>query len=90
LGEHFAERGGALHVGADDLMGPPLVRHFVGDDVVDHVDIVRLFHFGDEADGLRIGHGAGEGLGKAGYAGELDDAGLFVGVGAEVLGEVVQ
>jgi hypothetical protein len=33
LGQGLGERGVALHVGADDLVGPPLVRQLVGGDV---------------------------------------------------------
>ena len=71
-------------------MRPPLVRHLVGDNVVDHVDIVGLVELGDEPDGFRIGHGAREGLRKAGNAGELNDTGLFMAVWSKVLGEVIE
>jgi len=74
--------------GPDDLMRPPLMAHFVGDDVVDHVNVVGMIEIGYEADRFGVGHGAGEGLGKTGNAREFNDAGFLVIVGAEVGGVV--
>ena len=60
-----SERG-ALHVRPHHLMAPPLMSHLVRDHVEDHVDVIRLLDVGDEADGLRVRHGPGEGLGERG------------------------
>ena len=90
FGEAFGEHFRAAHIGADELMGPVLVRHFMGDHKEHEINIV-FFHIaqvGDEADAFAVGHGAGECLGKGSIARELDDAALLVVVRSEV-GRVV-
>ena len=65
LGQH----GRALHVAADHLVRPPLVRHLVRGDV-ERRSRRRLARYGgDEADVLPERHGAREGLRELGVAG---------------------
>ncbi|MNM63698.1 hypothetical protein D3C81_750730 [compost metagenome] len=84
LRQRLGQHGCTLHVGADHLVRPPLVRHFVGGHVEHIVHLVRVAQVGDEADRLRIGNGVGEGLGEALVARELDDAYLAMLVRSEV------
>ena len=90
LGHTLAEQRAALHIGADHLVGPPLVPHLVRHHVEHHVDVGGVAQVGDETDGLAVGHGAREGLREAEVPGELDDARLLVAVGAEVVAVVLE
>jgi len=80
LGQH----GRALHVGADHLVRPPLVRHLVRGDVEHVVHVILVAQVGDEADRFGIRNGVGETLRERAVARELDDAHLLVLVRAEV------
>ena len=86
LGDHRA----ALHVGADHLVRPPLVRDFVRGDVEHEVDVLGIAQVGDEADRLRVRNGVGEALRKARVTRELEDAHLVVLVRREVRREIVE
>ena len=88
LRQRFRQKRCALDLGSDDLVGPPLVSHFVGDDVRHHIDVIRFLQIGDKADRLGIRHRAWKGLCKARYAWELDDAGLLVLVRPELASAV--
>ena len=92
LRHRFRHHGRALHVPADHLVRPPLVRHLVGGDVEDVVDrlVVVLVEPGDEAERLRVGDGVGQRLREAPAARELHDAHLAVLVGSELAGQVVE
>ena len=79
-----------MDLGPDDLVCPPLVPHFVSDDVGDHVDIIWLFEVGDESDRFRVGHGPREGLGETCHAWELDDTRLPVFIRTKFLRAVLE
>ena len=64
LREGLIEHGHALHVGADQLMRPPLVRHLVRRHVEHVVDVIGIAQVRNKADGLGEWHGIGETLGK--------------------------
>ena len=72
-----------MHVAADDLMRPPLVRHLVRRHVVGVVDVLRVVRvdLGDEADRLRVGDRVRERLREPLITRELEDADLPVLVG---------
>ena len=74
LGQAFRHHVGAFHVGADELVGPPLVAELMGGDKVGEVDVGGLHDAADEADAFRIRNGVGEGLGESAVAGKLEDA----------------
>ena len=90
LGERLAGHRTALHVGADHLVRPILVRHFVRDDIGRPVDLGRVVGVGVEADRFRIGHRPGEGLGEAVVAGEFDDPGVIELIGPEVRAVIIE
>ena len=82
FGQAFRHHVGTFDVGADQLVGPPLVAEFMGGDEVSEVDIGRLFDALDEADRLGVWDGVGEGLGERAVARKLEDAVLGELVGA--------
>ena len=82
LGEAFRHHVGTFDVGADQLMGPPLVAEFVGGDEVGEVDVGRLLDAFDEADAFGVRNGVGKRLGEGAIAGKLEDAVLGELVGA--------
>ena len=84
LGQRLGQHRCTLHVGADHLVRPPLVRDLVRGHVEHVVDVLLVTQVGDEADRLRVGNRVGEGLGKRAVAGELDDPDLLVLVRREV------
>ena len=84
LRERLAGQRAALHVGADHLMRPILVRHLVRDDIGGEVDLFGIVGVGVEADQFRIRHGSGKRLGEAGIAGEFDDPGIVELIGPEI------
>ena len=90
LRQGFAQHRRALHVGADHLVSPPLVRQFVRHDVARKVDLVGIVGVRVEPDGLRIGHGPRERLGEAVVARELDDARIVELVRREVRAVIIQ
>ena len=40
LRKRFRQKRCTLDLGSDDLVGPPLVSHFVSDDVSHHIDVI--------------------------------------------------
>ena len=82
LGEAFRHHVGTFDVGADELVGPPLVAEFVSGDEVGEVDVGRLQDAADEADAFGVRNGVGEGLGESAVARKLEDAVLRELVGA--------
>ena len=86
LGEHR----GALDVGAQHLIAPPLVSHFVGGDVEGVVDRVGVLQARDEADALGERDRVRKGRREPRVPGKLDDAHLPVLVRREVLRHVAE
>ena len=81
LGEAFRHHVGTFDIGADELVGPPLVAKFVRGDEVGEVDVGGLHHAADEADAFGVWNGVGKGLGEGAVAGKLEDAVLVELVG---------
>src|SRR6202020_3060331 len=76
LGQAFRNHVGTLHVGADELMGPPLMAEFMRSNEVGEVDVGGFLNSADEADRFRVGNGIGKGLREGAVAGKLEDAEL--------------
>ncbi|HYE01880.1 MAG TPA: hypothetical protein VD963_01460, partial [Phycisphaerales bacterium] len=90
LGEGLGEHLPPLHVRADHLVRPVLVRQLVCGEVRDVVHRLRLVVVGDEAHVFRIGDRAGERLREVEVARELDDPGVVERIGTEVRLVVVE
>ena len=90
LGQAFRHHVGTFGVGANQLVGPPLVAEFVGGHKIGEVDVGWLDDAADEADALRVRNRVGKRLGEGAVAGKLEDAVLLELVGAEGLLIVVE
>jgi hypothetical protein len=83
FGETFRHHVGAFDIGADELVGPPLMAKFVGGDEVGVVDVSGLQYATDKTDALGVRNGVCEGLGESAVARIFHDAVLSELIGTE-------
>ena len=88
LSQRFTQQRCALDFGSDDLVSPPLVSHFVGDDIRHEIDIIGFAKIGNKAHRFRVGHRTGEGLCETRYTWKLDDTGLLVFIRPKFFGAI--